>query len=132
MPTVTSVTLNGLEICSSADYALHKSTLVSLLAGAPREPMMIDMQARAPEFQRSQVRPRPIQITIMLLANTISLRETNLTSIITACADGTLVPLIYTKGATSKTYMVHCSGPVPSDTLHRVTIEAVAPDPVAT
>lgn len=127
--SVTSITLNSLEI-GFGNYSVDRSSIASLMSGPPMTPVMKDMAGRHPEYQRSQPGSKPISLQVQLHRPLLSERELDYASLVAAAAAGTLVPLAITVDAVTKTYTIHCSGPIPDEWLHKIQIEAVAPDPV--
>lgn len=130
--SIASITLNGLEIGTGADFATGSGTLATLKGGIPNSPVLVDRpgNSHGPKFIRVQVGAKTIPIEIFILPFSIATRRTAFNLLVTATADGILVPLVYVEDGTTVTYQVSCSGPVPDQWYHKASIASVAPDPV--
>ncbi len=129
---ITSVTLSGLEIGDDPfRFSLHRDSLPTLRAGVPRDTLLTEMQARSPVFNRQQPTERTISLVVIFENPLRTARVADFLDLDAATGPG-LVPLSITEDGVTKTYIVSCSGPVPSSWYERATITAIAADPVAT
>jgi hypothetical protein len=128
---MTSLTLNSLEIgVYPGHYATHRETLAMLEAGFPREPLLTEMQARTPVFNRSQPMAKAITLVVMLLAKERDDRRADFWALEAASGGGTsLVPLTLQADGVTSTWYVVCGQAVNDGWYHRATMAVVAPDP---
>lgn len=127
---ITSIKIGGLEVGVSPDYAVAQESIVAFKSAIQREPVAVERPGTYPALVRSQVQPRTLPITVIILGASLDARRIKYGTLVTACGTGyPPVAVSYDEAGTRYTWMAHLSGPIPEEWYGRATIEGVAFDP---
>lgn len=126
---LTSVTLGGLEISSSADYGIDKDGLSSLLSLLdPIEPRLAEMAGRYPHLTGWTPKERAVPLTVRFISGTHSGRETLYLALLAVLAPR-YVPLTWTLNGTTRTLYVLCTDAIPSPWYRDAALALLAANP---
>lgn len=126
----TSMTVGGLEIGVSADYFVSPDTLSAIQSGTPREPRLVNMAGDHPAYVGWTPTERSFPLIVHFRGPDESTRRSQYLAL-ESIIEGDLVPLVWTEDGDTKGYMIFCGPAILERWYKKVTISAVAPDPVA-
>jgi hypothetical protein len=126
--TIIPVVVAGIDVNDGVKYAVGNDTLNMLEAAVQYEPIMVDMEARAPWYVRRQPQARSVTLIVHLLERSMQTRYADYVALRDAL-DTDLVTLSWTVG-TAKSLTVFTSTLLANAFFSRASAELIAPDPV--